>query len=232
MWRARARAFTPLLLAQTRLDAFARSLQLSADGSVIWLQKGGGGVPPPSRFWGKMAAAALLLVPMVHVNQCEQETHWKHGDASTVTRTQRCICGVSRRDECYTNAFTSVALLRRYPLALCCGVALCFQKQPTCLAVSGKICLFLGGPDEPLCLFRVCQMRQLQRPASQNKNGSQFFLNIETIRGIKVTLYHLSVAFMATVINDCISINLIFHRRKRSTPFSGFNHLFQCFKKS
>lgn len=124
MWRARARAFTPLLLAQTRLDAFARSLQLSADGSVIWLQKreggGGGFVPPPSRFWGKMAAVALLLVPMVHMNQCEQEIHWKHGDASTVTRTQHCICCVSQRDECYTNAFASAALLRCYPLVLCC----------------------------------------------------------------------------------------------------------------
>lgn len=120
MWRARARAFAPLLLAQTRLDAFARSLQLSADGSVIWLQEGGGYVPPPSRFWGKMAAVALLLVPMVHMNQREQETHWKHGVASTVTRTQHCICCVSRIDECYTNAFTSLASLRCYPLALCC----------------------------------------------------------------------------------------------------------------
>lgn len=89
--------------------------------SHMTAEGGGGCVPPPSRFWGKMAAVALLLVPMVHVNQCEQETHWKHGDASTVTRTRRCVCRVSRRDECHTNAFTSVALLRCYPSVLCCG---------------------------------------------------------------------------------------------------------------
>lgn len=168
MWRARARAFTPLLLAQTRLDAFARSLQLSADGSVIWLQKGGGGVRPSSQsFLGQDGGCSVVVgthgaYESMWAGETLEAWWCIHSDPDTALYM---LCVMLH--ECLHLRGVS-PLLPRW----CCVV---LWWKPTCLAVSGMIWLFLGGPDEPFCLFRVCKMRQLQRPASQNKNVSQFF---------------------------------------------------------
>lgn len=76
-------------------------------GSVIWLQREWGGrngwvlrLSSQCRFWGKMAAVLLLSVPRVHMNWCEQEKHWKHGDAGCIYSD----AVVHVRDECSTRA--------------------------------------------------------------------------------------------------------------------------------
>lgn len=170
MWRARARAFTPLLLAQTRLDAFARSLQLSADGSVIWPQKGGGGVRPSSQsFLGQDGGCSVVVG-----THGAYESMW----AGEWLEAWRCIHSdpdTALYMLCVTEGRMLHERLHLRGVAPSLPVGVVLWWKPTCLAVSGMIWLFSGGPDEPFCLFRVCQTGQRQRPASQNKNVSQFY---------------------------------------------------------
>lgn len=100
-----------LLLPQTRLDAFALSLQLSADSSVIWLEFGGGGGLCPSSpcllFLGKMAAIALLF-HMTHMNWCEQENSGSmvmHCSSVAQSTAARPYVAHRRDSECPSEAF-------------------------------------------------------------------------------------------------------------------------------
>lgn len=96
-----------LLLPHTRLDAFALSLQLSADSSVIWL---GGRLRPSYQcllFLGKMAAIALLL-PVLYMNRCDQQPkRGKYAEAlcfSDTDHSRSSIC-YTQDTEGYSNAF-------------------------------------------------------------------------------------------------------------------------------
>lgn len=143
--RARARTSTPPPLAQTRLDAFARSLQLSADSSVIWLQKGGRGgctLLPVSFFGARWRLWRCCWYPWCIWIDVRRRKHWMHGDAGSIQwQTQKCICCMLWRDECFANAFISVALLSCYSLS----VLRCRENLPVWLFLewSGW---FLGRP--------------------------------------------------------------------------------------
>lgn len=99
------------------------------------------------RFWGKMAAVALLLVPMVHMNWCETgetlEAWWCRLDPQWDSGA----CVVCHRGVNVTlmPAFVAQMLL----------IGVVSSLKPACLFVSGIAWLFLGGLDEPFCLLRL-----------------------------------------------------------------------------
>lgn len=139
-----------LLLAQTRLDVFARSLQLSADSSVIWLGGWGGCCvsPPCVVFGARWRPWRCCWYPWcIWIDVSRGKIRSMVMQAGSTVR-QRCMCCVS------WGWGVNVTLMPAFVAQLLLiGVVL--SLKPAGLFVSGIAWLFLGGRDEPFCLLRL-----------------------------------------------------------------------------